>query len=70
MNHSVHNKLVPFVWTIADYCLQQECISQNLTQRIKQLIERYGFTLILLQNAVLETSNSVQNHLKTMGFSI
>lgn len=70
MNHSVHNKLVPFVWTIADCYLQQECISQNLTQRNTQLIERYFFAIISLQNAVLETSNSLQNHMKTMGFSI
>jgi type I restriction enzyme M protein len=49
---------------------EQERISQNLTQRIKQLAERYATTLPELTNKLSEAETKVQQHLAKMGFAI
>ena len=46
---------------------EQERISQNLTQRIKQLAERYATTLPELTNQLSEAETKVQQHLQKMG---
>lgn len=50
-------------------CLQQEQerISQNLTQRIKQLAERYATTLPELTVSLNEAESKVKAHLQKMG---
>ncbi|MFY8069007.1 MAG: type I restriction-modification system subunit M [Flavobacterium sp.] len=50
-------------------CLQQEQerISQNLTQRIKQLAERYATTLPELTISMSEAESKVKAHLQKMG---
>ncbi|MDL2231054.1 type I restriction-modification system subunit M [Bacteroidales bacterium OttesenSCG-928-L19] len=50
-------------------CLQseQERISQNLTQRVKELAERYAETLPQLETAVSDYESKVKSHLQKMG---
>ncbi|MEM8520629.1 class I SAM-dependent DNA methyltransferase [Flavobacterium sp. PL12] len=52
-------------------CLQQEQerISQNLTQRIKLLAERYATTLVSLDTQANEAATKVKAHLQKMGWS-
>lgn len=47
---------------------EQERISQNLTQRIKELAERYATTLATLDAKVQETASKVKSHLEKMGW--
>lgn len=47
---------------------EQERISQHLTQRIKELAERYATTLPTLEAAVNQASQKVAEHLKQMGW--
>lgn len=47
---------------------EQERISQNLTQRIKELAERYSTTLGELQDALSEAEGKVKAHLEKMGW--
>jgi len=47
---------------------EQERISQNLTQRIKELAERYETTLAALDAEALEASEKVKSHLEKMGW--
>lgn len=44
-------------------------ISQRLTQRIKELAERYHSTLSELENEVQELAKKVEGHLQKMGFN-
>lgn len=44
-------------------------ISQRLTQRIKELAERYHSTLPELENEVQELAKKVEGHLQKMGFN-
>ncbi|WP_462267733.1 type I restriction-modification system subunit M [Mucilaginibacter sp.] len=46
----------------------QDKISQNLTQRIKELASRYEETLPQLEKAALDFEAKVKNHLSEMGF--
>src|SRR5690606_6405857 len=48
---------------------EQERISQNLTQRIKDLAERYETTLAALDAKALEASEKVKAHLQKMGWT-
>lgn len=48
---------------------EQERISQNLTQRIKELAERYSTTLGELQTSLKEAEEKVLAHLQKMGWS-
>lgn len=48
---------------------EQERISQNLTQRIAALAERYATTLPKLEAEVLEASGKVLAHLQKMGWT-
>ena len=48
--------------------LEQERISQNLTQRIKELAERYATPLRTLEAEVQEASSKVTAHLQKMGW--
>jgi len=48
---------------------EQERISQNLTQRIKELAERYATTLPKLEAEALEASQKVKAHLDKMGWT-
>lgn len=45
-------------------------ISQRLTQRIKQLADRYHSTLPELENEVQELAKKVEGHLNKMGFEV
>lgn len=47
---------------------EQERISQNLTQRIKELAERYAITLPKLEAEALVASQKVKAHLEKMGW--
>ncbi|MFV0140547.1 hypothetical protein OBK00_11780 [Empedobacter falsenii] len=47
---------------------EQERISQNLTQRIKELAERYATTLPELQRSLSEVEGKVKSHLEKMGW--
>jgi len=47
---------------------EQERISQNLTQRIKELAERYATTLATLDAEVQEAASKVKSHLEKMGW--
>lgn len=47
---------------------EQERISQNLTQRIKELAERYATTLSALDAELVEASSKVKSHLEKMGW--
>ncbi len=47
---------------------EQERISQNLTQRIKELAERYSTTLGELQRSLKEAEEKVLAHLQKMGW--
>lgn len=48
---------------------EQERISQHLTQRIKELAERYAATLPTLETAVNQAAQKVAEHLKQMGWN-
>ena len=48
---------------------EQERISQNLTQRIKELAERYATTLPKLNSALQEAEAKVLTHLQKMGWT-
>lgn len=48
---------------------EQERISQNLTQRIKELAERYENTLPQLESELDGYESKVKSHLNTMGWS-
>ncbi len=47
---------------------EQERISQNLTQRIKELAERYSTTLGELKRSLSEIEGKVKSHLEKMGW--
>ncbi|MFV0225820.1 type I restriction-modification system subunit M [Empedobacter falsenii] len=47
---------------------EQERISQNLTQRIKELAERYATTLATLEAEIQEAASKVKSHLEKMGW--
>ena len=47
---------------------EQERISQNLTQRIKELAERYATPLSTLETEVREAAAKVNSHLQKMGW--
>ena len=47
---------------------EQERISQTLTQRIKELAERYAETLPQLETAVSDYESKVKSHLQKMGW--
>jgi type I restriction enzyme M protein len=47
-----------------------ERISQRLTQRVKELIERYESTLPEINKEVAETEKKVNAHLEMMGFKM
>ncbi|WP_107669074.1 N-6 DNA methylase [Cyanothece sp. BG0011] len=49
---------------------EMERISQGLTQRVKELGERYEKPLPLLMNRVDELTAKVEGHLQTMGFNL
>lgn len=49
---------------------EMERISQRLTQRIKELAERYECTLLVLSNDVKDWEIKVSNHLVKMGFTV
>ena len=49
---------------------EMERISQRLTQRIKELAERYDSTLLVLSNDVKNREKKVSNHLVKMGFTV
>lgn len=48
---------------------EQERISQNLTQRIKELAERYATTLSSLDAATNDAASKVKSHLEKMGWT-
>ncbi|AJA67288.1 type I restriction enzyme M protein [Myroides marinus] len=48
---------------------EQERISQNLTQRIKELAERYETTLSSLETAANDAASKVKSHLEKMGWT-
>jgi len=48
--------------------MEMDNISHRLTQRIKELVERYETTLPELDKSVDELTGKVENHLKRMGF--
>lgn len=48
---------------------EQERISQNLTQRIKELAERYSITLGELQGSLSVAEGKVKSHLEKMGWT-
>jgi len=48
---------------------EMECVSQQLTQRVKELAERYETPLPQMANRVAELESKVNRHLKHMGFS-
>ena len=47
-----------------------ERISQRLTQRIKELAERYESTLLVLANDEKDWEKKVSSHLVKMGFTV
>ncbi|WP_229459099.1 hypothetical protein [Massilia cavernae] len=47
---------------------EMDCISQSLTQRVKELAERYGTPLPILTGKVADLSAKVAAHLQKMGF--
>ena len=47
---------------------EMDRISQSLTQRVKELAERYEHTLTLLTSSVNEMEAKVNQHLERMGF--
>ncbi len=47
---------------------EMERISQRLTQRIRELAERYESTLPVIEEDVLRCENKVKEHLKKMGY--
>jgi len=49
--------------------VEMDNISHRLTQRIKELAERYEFTLLQLDNEVSDLTKKVENHLKLMNFT-
>lgn len=49
---------------------EMERISQRLTQRIKELAERYESTLMVLSDDVKDWEKKVSNHLLKMGFTV
>lgn len=49
---------------------EMERISQRLTQRIKELAERYESTLLVLANDVKDWEKKVSGHLVKMGFNV
>jgi type I restriction enzyme M protein len=51
-----------------DIKTEMERISQRLTERIKELAERYEAPLPALTNEVDVLEKKVNNHLKKMGF--
>jgi type I restriction enzyme M protein len=50
--------------------MEQDRVSQALTQWIKNLIERYGTTLWEIKKDVDEYEAKVNEHLRKMGFSL
>jgi type I restriction enzyme M protein len=46
-----------------------EQISQRLTNRIKELVERYEMPLSVIEQEVKELEGKVNAHLEKMGFS-
>ncbi len=49
---------------------EMDRISQQFTQRIKELVERYETPLPRLEKETEELTKKVENHLKKMGFSV
>jgi type I restriction enzyme M protein len=48
---------------------EMDCISQALTQRVKELAERYEFAMPHQVRTVAELEAKVNRHLERMGFS-
>jgi type I restriction enzyme M protein len=48
---------------------EMERVSQNLTQRVKELAERYETPVVQLNSRVDELEAKVNRHLENMGFS-
>lgn len=48
---------------------EQERVGQNLTQRIKELAERYATTLGALTQSLCEAEAKVKSHLEKMGWT-
>ena len=48
---------------------EMDRVSQQLTQRVKELAGRYGTPLPQMVSRVAELGARVNNHLATMGFS-
>jgi type I restriction enzyme M protein len=48
---------------------EMDSVSQRLTQRVKDLAERYETTLPLMASRVAELETKVNSHLEKMGFS-
>ncbi len=51
-----------------DIHTEMDCISHHLTQRIKELVQRYEMPLPQLTQSVLDMETAVNRHLKKMGF--
>jgi type I restriction enzyme M protein len=48
---------------------EMDSVSQRLTQRVKDLAERYETTLPRMASRVAELETKVNSHLEKMGFS-
>jgi type I restriction enzyme M protein len=48
---------------------EMDRVSQTLTQRVKDLAERYGTPMPQISNRVAELEAKVSGHLDRMGFS-
>ena len=48
---------------------EMDRISQNLTQRVKELFERYETPLPQMNERVVELEDKVNRHLERMGFA-
>ena len=48
---------------------EMECISQALTQRVKELAERYEVPIPQLTDRVADLEAKVNRHLERMGFA-
>ena len=48
---------------------EMDRVSQQLTQRVKELAERYEVSLPRMLDRVVELETKINCHLKTMGFA-
>lgn len=71
--HEIKSLIVNDKWMATIYLAlktEMERISQGLTQRIKEIAERYNTPLPQLTLEVKKLSSTVNKHLKSMGFDI